>query len=49
MFARELARNIRAASSSDGAKEQVESKRRPRRKGQSGDAPGLMDIVLARR
>jgi hypothetical protein len=48
-YARELARKMRDASSRNVATEQVETKRRPRRRGRAGGAPGLMDIVLARR
>jgi len=48
-YARELARKMRAASARNAAKEQVASRRGPKRRGRSGGAPGLMDIVLARR
>ena len=48
-YAQELAGKVRGSSSKKCAKEQVESKRGPRRKGRSSRAPGLMDILLAGR
>lgn len=47
-YARELTRNMRGAAAKKCAKEQVGG-RGARRKGRSRRAPGLMDILLARR